>query len=91
MTTREPVLHRHPIRGAIWGLVMGLGVILLLMVLSKVQLQIPTAIIYTVVGGVVGALWGTFAPPKKPKGPRPAAAEAPPAAPMTGSAEGTGG
>lgn len=65
------VLQRHPIRGALWGLMMGFGVILLLMVLSIVRLDIPTAIIYTVVGAVVGLLWGVFAPPKKPKGPAP--------------------
>jgi len=72
-TTPEPVLHRHPIRGAIWGLIMGLGVILLLMVLRIVPVTIPVAIIYAVVGGVVGVLWGVFGPPKRPKGlaPRP--------------------
>jgi len=72
-TSQEPVLHRHPIRGAIWGLVMGFGVILLLMVLRIVPVMIPTAIIYAVVGGVVGILWGVFGPPKRPKGraPRP--------------------
>lgn len=70
-TTPEPVLHRHPIRGAIWGLVMGFGVILLLMVVRIVPVTIPMAIVYAVVGGVVGVLWGVFGPPKRPKGPAP--------------------
>jgi hypothetical protein len=82
----DTVLHRHPIRGALWGLLMGFGGILLLMVLSIIRLDIPTAIIYTVAGAVVGLLWGLFAPPKKPKGPAPArAASAPAAAPPAAS------
>lgn len=77
----DTVLHRHPIRGALWGLLMGLGGILLLMVLSIVRLDIPTAIIYTVAGAAFGILWGLFAPAKKPKGPAPVRAGAAPAAP----------
>jgi hypothetical protein len=76
----QTVLHRHPIRGALWGVLMGFGGILLLMVLSIIRLDIPTAIIYTVAGAVVGLLWGLFAPPKKPKGPAPARAASAPAA-----------
>lgn len=79
MNNNDTVLQRHPVRGALWGLLMGLGTILLLMVLSIVRLDIPTIIIYTVVGGVVGLLWGMFAPPKKPKGPAPVRAAVTPA------------
>jgi hypothetical protein len=64
---------------------MGFGGILLLMVLSIVPLDIPTAIIYTAAGAAFGLLWGLFAPAKKPKGPAPtrAAAPAAPATPAT--------
>lgn len=79
----DTVLHRHPIRGALWGLLMGFGGILLLMVLSIVRLDIPTAIIYTVAGAAFGILWGLFAPAKKPKGPAPVRGGAAPAAPAT--------
>lgn len=68
---KETTLKRHPIRGFIWGLITGVGVGLLLMVFSIVPLSIPTLIIYTAVSAVLGALWGMFAPPKKPKGARP--------------------
>jgi len=71
--TSHTTLHRHPIRGFIWGLVFGLGVTGLLMVFSIVELSIPNLIIYTAVGAVVGLLWGLFAPAKKPKGAPPAA------------------
>lgn len=64
----DMVLTRHPIRGFIWGILMGAGSTLLLMVFSVIPLSIPSLITYTVVGAVVGALWGSFAPPKKPKG-----------------------
>jgi predicted lipid-binding transport protein (Tim44 family) len=79
MTTQT--LKRHPIRGFIWGLVAGLGLGLLLMVLSIVPLSIPTLAMYTGVTAVLGLVWGIVGPAKKPKGPAPAAARsAPPAA-----------
>lgn len=80
----EMTLQRHPIRGFIWGLMTGAGVGLLLMVLSVVPLSIPTLATYTGVSAVLGVLWGSFAPPKKPKGapaaPPPAEAYQPPPA-----------
>lgn len=76
----ETTLTRHPIRGFIWGLVTGAGVALLLMVFSVIPLSIPTLGIYTGVSAVLGALWGAFAPPKRPKGAAPAPTP-PPAAP----------
>lgn len=69
--TSQTTMHRHPIRGFLWGLVFGLGVTGLLMVFSIIELSIPNLIIYTAVVAVLGILWGLFAPPKKPKGPAP--------------------
>jgi multisubunit Na+/H+ antiporter MnhB subunit len=77
----ETTLTRHPIRGFIWGLITGAGVALLLMVFSVIPLSIPTLGIYTGVSALLGALWGSFAPPKKPKGVAPTP---PPAAPGPG-------
>lgn len=73
--TSQTTLHRRPIRGFIWGLVLGLGVTGLLMVFSIIELSIPNLIIYTAVVAVLGVLWGLFAPPKKPKGPAPRRAD----------------
>lgn len=83
--TSQTTLHRHPIRGVIWGLVFGLGVTGLLMVFSIIELSIMNLIIYTAAVTVAGLLWGLFAPPKKPKGTAPAryAAPAAPAAAST--------
>lgn len=75
----ETILKRHPIRGAIWGLLFGAGLGLLLMVLSIVPLSIPTLIIYTAAATVAGILWGLFAPAKRPKGAARAATPPPPA------------
>ncbi|MFH1105247.1 MAG: hypothetical protein V1757_09970 [Actinomycetota bacterium] len=75
----ETILKRHPIRGAIWGLLFGAGLGLLLMVLSIVPLSIPTLIIYTAAATVVGILWGLFAPAKRPKSAAPVATPPPPA------------
>jgi hypothetical protein len=75
--TSQTTLHRHPIRGVIWGLVLGLGVTGLLMVFSIIELSILNLIIYTAAVTVAGLLWGLFAPPKKPKGTAPAGYAAP--------------
>jgi hypothetical protein len=71
-------LKRHPIRGFVWGLVTGAGVGLLLMVLSVVPLSIPTLGVYTAAAAVLGAVWGTIGPPKKPKGATPGPGSEPP-------------
>jgi hypothetical protein len=71
--TAQPTLKRHPIRGFIWGIVTGLGVGLLLMVLSIVPLSVPMLIAYTGSVAVLGAVWGTFGPAKKPKNQAPSA------------------
>jgi sulfite exporter TauE/SafE len=80
----ETVLHRHPVRGALWGLVFGVGGTLLLMVFSIVPLSIPNLIISTAIFVVVSVAWSVFAPPKKPSGPPPAAQTPPPPAPAEG-------
>lgn len=84
----ETTLRRHPIRGFVWGIVAGLGVGLLLMVLSVVPLSIPTLGVYTAAAAVLGVVWGAIGPPKQPKGaaPRRDTAVSPPEAPGTGEA-----
>jgi len=80
----ETVLHRHPVRGALWGLVFGVGVTLLLMVFSIVPLSIPNLIISTAIIVAVSIAWSLFAPAKKPVGPPPADHAPPTAAPSEG-------
>ena len=67
----DTTLHRHPVRGLIWGVLAGLGAGLLLMVLSIVPLSIPTLVFITVGMAVFGVVWGSVAPARKPKGPKP--------------------
>lgn len=70
----ETVTKKHPIRGAIWGFVLGLGIVGFLIVGYPVigigetaSLAIQVALI---IGGamLVGILWAMFGPAKKPKG-----------------------
>ena len=87
MTDARTVVKRHPIRGAIWGFVMGLGVTVYLILfavigISSITGTIVTAVIISLVFAGLGVAWAMFGPAKKPKGPAPAAAgSAPPAAP----------
>ena len=79
-------LQRHPVRAAIWGLVLGLGVgVYLTFVWPVIGLDdVETvALKWAVVVGAVMVLsifWGLFGPAKKPRGMAPAYADvAPPA------------
>jgi predicted lipid-binding transport protein (Tim44 family) len=76
----EQTLKRHPIRGFVWGLIAGLGVGLLLTVLSVIALSISTLVVYATATAVLGAVWGLIGPPKKPRGAAPDIATETPAA-----------
>jgi hypothetical protein len=86
LTPANPTVHYHPIRGAVYGLLFGLGLSLLLMVFKVLALSVPLIIVLGIVFAVLGGLWGRFAPPRAAKdSPPPAttttASPAPPAAP----------
>lgn len=72
--TTDLVTKRHPIRGALYGLSLGIGAAVYLVTLSVMALSVVNVIIVVVVCIVLGGLWGAFAPPKKPKGQPPAVA-----------------
>ncbi len=59
---------RHPIRGALYGLMLGLGGAMWLTLAGVINLLdiVPTVIV-VVAGIVIGILWSMFAPAKKPK------------------------
>jgi hypothetical protein len=77
--TMEPSLKRHPIRGFVWGLVLGLGVALILVNFAVIALGTLTPWVITLAFAVLGVLWGLFAPAKT-KG-TPPMATAPPVTP----------
>jgi len=59
---------RHPIRGALYGLLLGLGIALWLMLTGVIDLlDLVPSVIVVVAGVVVGIAWSMFAPAKKPK------------------------
>lgn len=64
----ETAIKRHPIRGAFWGLLLGIGVSIYLVIFSVVPFGdwVPL-IIAVVICVLLGVLWGYFAPAKKPK------------------------
>jgi len=71
-------LKRHPIRGGIWGIPTGIGLGLLAVNSQIFSLSITTLVAFAVLGIVVGAVWASFGPAKKPKGAPPVAAESVP-------------
>ncbi len=87
MTSEQTTLKRHPIRGALWGIPLGLGVAVYLVIFKVVGLDswitVTVKLVLVVLAAMaLGALWGMFGPAKKPKGaPLAAAADAPPPPP----------
>lgn len=73
--------QRHPIRGAIWGAVAGLGAALFLIGRAVIAFGTLAPIVVIVVFAVLGVLWGSFGPARSPKGEPPATAPAPVDAP----------
>lgn len=71
-TATPTELHRHPIRGVLWGLVMGIGLTLVLVIAKVIDLDLTMMIVVTVVATLLGVLWSTVGPAKEPKGPPPA-------------------
>jgi len=57
----------HPIRGAIYGLLAGIGLAIYLIILKVINLGIVTPIIVIVASVVLGVLWGRFAPARRRK------------------------
>lgn len=73
-------LQRHPVRGAAWGFLLGLGIaIALTFVWPVVGLDNIAGVAVKwalIVGGVmlISILWGLFGPARRPKGAGPAVA-----------------
>ena len=65
--------NRHPIRGALYGFLIGLGAALFLIGRAVIALGTITPIVVIVIGVVLGILWGSFAPAKGAKEPTPVA------------------
>jgi hypothetical protein len=65
-------VKKHPIRGAIYGLLMGVGASLILAGQGVIAFgETGPFIIVIVIGLVVGIVWGLFGPAKDPKDPEP--------------------
>ena len=70
----ETITKRHPIRGFLYGILLGLGLMLLVVGQGIAALGTWPPFIVLIAGIVIGTLWGTFGPAKGPKGPPPAGA-----------------
>ena len=96
-TATGPTVKRHPIRGLIWGFVLGIGIAIYLVIFSVIAFGTLTPYLVILLTTIAGGAWGWFAPPKKPKGDKGdgpdggAAPEGPPAAPPTVTSEAPSG
>lgn len=68
-TANTQTIVRHPIRGGVWGLLLGLSLALWALLYKFVAFGDWVILAILVAAGVlVGILWSVLAPPKRPKG-----------------------
>lgn len=71
------VVTKHRIRGALWGLLLGLSIAIYTVLFSIIAFGDWLPLIGCVlVGVIVGVLWASFAPPKRTKKPLPESEDA---------------
>lgn len=70
----EPTTKRRPIRGLLYGLMLGLGLALLVVGQGIAALGTWPPFLVLVGGIIAGTLWSLYGPAKAPKGTPPAAA-----------------
>ncbi|MCP3909693.1 MAG: hypothetical protein GY713_01950 [Actinomycetia bacterium] len=58
-------IKRHPIRGALWGLVGGIGMAMVLISRAVIALGTLTPLVVIALVMVLGVAWAYVAPPKK--------------------------
>ena len=68
--------RRHPVRGALYGIVLGLGLALVAIGRKLVTLDSIMPLVIVVVGIVIGVSWSMLGPAKNPKAPAPPEASA---------------
>ncbi len=94
----ETTVKRHPIRAALWGFILGLGVVIYLtLVFPVIALEsvnsvatqaVIVIVIVIVIVMIVSIVWGLYGPAKKPKGsPSMSSEPEPPAAAVPAAAD----
>lgn len=71
----EPTTKRRPIRGLLYGLVLGIGLTLIVVGQGIAALGTWPPFLVLIGGTVFGVLWSTMGPAKAPKGPAPVVPE----------------
>lgn len=70
----ETITKRRPIRGFLYGIFLGLGLMLVVVGQGIAALGTWPPFIVLIGGIVAGTLWSTYGPAKAPKGPPPTGA-----------------
>ncbi len=64
---QQLVKKTHPVRGILWGLMMGVGLSIVLVLTKVIPLDPVPMLIVLVLGTIVGAVWSIFGPAKHAK------------------------
>lgn len=83
----EATVKRYPIRGLLWGILMGIGLAVTAIGMKWAAIGTNAPFVFFAIGLVISLAWSMFGPPKGPKGPEPAAPFADPEPPAAEAAE----
>jgi len=64
---QQLVKKTHPVRGVLWGLMMGLGLSIVLVLTKVIPFALAPMLIVLVLGTVIGTVWSIFGPAKHAK------------------------
>ena len=64
---QQLVKKTHPVRGILWGLMMGFGLSIVLVLTKVIPLDLVPMLIVLILGTVVGTIWSLFGPAKHAK------------------------
>jgi hypothetical protein len=64
---QQLVKKTHPVRGILWGLMMGLGLSIVLVLTKVIPLALGPMLIVLVLGTAAGTVWSIFGPAKQPR------------------------
>ena len=68
----ESTVKRHPIRGVLWGVLMGIGLAVTAIGMKRAAVGTNAPFVFFAIGLVISVAWSLFGPAKAPKGPAPA-------------------
>ena len=63
----DQMKETYPLRGVLWGIMFGLGLMVVAIVAKVIALSLGSALTVLVIGIAIGTTWSMFGPARPPK------------------------